>query len=165
MKTKEKPRMYHTLNDLKEPTRAEVITLLGVSLGTVLDLYTQVKQAHWNVKGPHFMPYHELFDGIATKLIDYVDLLAERITALGGVARGTAREAVKASLLPEYPLEISDGTDHINAVAVRLAAFGKHVREMVDRTAALGDIGTADIYTEISRESDKQLWFIESHIQ
>jgi starvation-inducible DNA-binding protein len=157
--------LYPTLNDLPEEIRAQVIEILNHSLASSLDLKTQVKQAHWNVKGPQFIQLHELFDTMATEMEDFVDTVAERVTALGGTAYGTARMAVAASILPEYPSDIRDGQDHVKALANRYAAYAKLVRENIGKTDDLGDADTADLFTGISRAIDKTLWFLESHLQ
>ncbi len=160
-----KQRLYPTRIDLPETTRAQVIDSLNHSLATTLDLKTQVKQAHWNVKGLDFYQLHELFDEMATELEEYIDMIAERVTALGGTAMGTARLAVADSILPEYPIEIVDGIDHIVALADRYAPYAKLLRQGIDQTGELGDADTADLYTEISRDIDKRLWFLEAHLQ
>lgn len=157
--------MYPTLNDLPEEIRVQVIEILNNSLASTLDLKTQVKQAHWNVKGPHFIQLHELFDTMATEMEDFVDTVAERVTALGGTAYGTARMAAESSILPEYPSDIRDGQEHVRALAKRYATFGGLVRGNIDKTASLGDADTADLYTGVSRAIDKTLWFLESHLQ
>lgn len=157
--------LHETRNDIKEGTREELIGLLNQRLADATDLKTQVKQAHWNVKGMSFISLHELFDQIASQVDTYVDDLAERITALGGTALGTARIAAQNSTLPEYPIEIADGADHIDALATVLADFGRKVRADIDKVDELGDAGTADLLTGISRAVDKQLWFVEAHLQ
>lgn len=157
--------LHSTRIDLPANTRSQVIAILNQSLASTLDLKTQVKQAHWNVKGMDFYQLHELFDDMASELEEYVDLLAERVTALGGTALGTARIAASKSELAEYPLEILDGKDHIVALADRYAAYGKTLRDNIDETGDLGDADTADLYTEVSRAIDKRLWFLEAHLQ
>lgn len=157
--------MYSTRIDIPENTRVRMSELLNTTLAATLDLWTQVKQAHWNVKGMNFYQLHLLFDEVATVVYEYIDLVAERITAVGGEAHGTARESAKTSFLPEYPtLPISE-KDHTIAVAERLAAYGKHIRDSIAKTNELGDPTTNDLYVEISREIDKKLWFIEAHLQ
>src|SRR5215475_5597905 len=153
------PTMYETENDLRKDTRAEVIDILNQRLADVIDLQTQLKQAHWNVKGPHFIGLHELFDKIAEEVESYVDMIAERIVQLGGVAQGTVRVAASRSRLEEYPLDIADGAAHVEAVARALSTFGREARMSIDETDALGDADTADIFTEVSRGIDKWLWF------
>ena len=157
-------RFYSTRIDLPLDSRQKLVTILSESLATSLDLKTQAKQAHWNVKGLDFLQLHELFDELATELEGYVDLIAERITALGGTPLGTARIAATSSLLPEYPFDIVDGVEHITALADRYGIFAKHVRDAIAKTDDLGDADTADLYTEISREIDKRLWFLEAHL-
>jgi starvation-inducible DNA-binding protein len=157
--------MFKTKNDLPEATRVKVIELLNARLADCKDLQTQTKQAHWNVKGPNFIGLHELFDKINEEVDEYVDEIAERAVQLGGVAEGTARVVAKRSSLPEYPLNIADGRSHVEALSSALAAFGKGARKAINETNDLGDLDTADLFTEVSRGIDKWLWFVEAHIQ
>ncbi|MDB9313570.1 DNA starvation/stationary phase protection protein Dps [Spirulina sp. CS-785/01] len=157
-------KFYPTRIDLSADIRSTVVATLSQSLATTLDLKTQVKQAHWNVKGMEFYSLHLLFDEMAGELEEFVDMVAERITALGAVANGTARVAANNSILEEYPLTIVDGVDHVTALAERYAAYAKHVREAIASTDEAGDADTADLYTEISRAIDKRLWFLEAHL-
>jgi starvation-inducible DNA-binding protein len=162
--SKAKSGFYPTRIDLSADVRSQVCELLNQTLAATLDLKTQTKQAHWNVKGMSFYQLHELFDELAGELEGYVDMVAERVTALGGTALGTARIAAAESILPEYPLDAVDGAEHVAALAERFAAYGKHVREAIDTTDELGDADTADLYTEISRTVDMRLWFLEAHL-
>ena len=159
------PRFYKTANDIPQKRRAQINCLLNQRLADAVDLQTQIKQAHWNVKGPHFIGLHELFDEIHEGVESYVDLIAERVVELGGVAEGTARVAASRSRLGEYPLAIADGSAHVSAVSKALSAFGLQAREAIDQTGKLEDADTADIFTEISRGIDKWLWFVEAHGQ
>jgi starvation-inducible DNA-binding protein len=157
--------MYTTKNDLSESIRTKVVQLLNARLADAIDLQTQMKQAHWNVKGPSFIALHELFDKINEEVEDYVDLIAERVVQLGDIALGTARSIAQRSQLKEYPLSISSGRDHVEAVANALATFGKAARAAIDASDELRDKDTADIFTEVSRGIDKWLWFVEAHLQ
>lgn len=157
--------LYPTRIDIPEQARTEIISLLNQSLAATLDLKTQTKQAHWNVKGMDFYQLHEMFDEIAGELEEFIDLIAERVTALGGLAMGTARVAASESILPEYPLETVEGKAHIVALADRFAIYGKHLREAIATTSELNDADTSDLYTEVSRVIDKRLWFLEAHLQ
>ena len=157
--------LHETKIDLAKGKREKLIGILNQSLADAADLKSQAKQAHWNVKGPNFIALHELFDRVATELDTHVDDLAERITTLGGVAMGTVRLAAENSSLAEYPHEISDGTAHVDALSTALSDFGKKVRKNIDATDELGDKDTADLYTGISRNVDKLLWFVEAHNQ
>jgi len=160
-----KQHLYPTRIDMPAETRSQIVGLLNATLATTLDLKTQVKQAHWNVKGMDFYQLHLLFDEMATELEDYVDTVAERVTALGGLAVGTARTAAADSILPEFPFDILDGKEYVTALADRYAPYAKHLRVAIDKTGELGDADTADLYTEISRTIDKRLWFLEAHLQ
>jgi starvation-inducible DNA-binding protein len=164
-KTNEEPTLYETLNDLPKPARVELNELLNQRLADAIDLQSQLKQAHWNVKGPNFIGLHKLFDEIYESVADYVDMLAERVVQLGGVAEGTIRVAAARSRLDEYPLAQADGAAHIIAVSKGLATFGREVRLSIDEAAELEDADTADLFTEISRGIDKWLWFVEAHSQ
>ena len=157
--------MFKTKNDLSEATRVKAIELLNARLADCKDLQTQIKQAHWNVKGPHFIALHELFDKINDDVEEYVDEIAERAVQLGGVAEGTARVVAKRSSLPEYPLNAADGHSHVEALSSALAAFGKSARQAIEQANELGDLDTADLFTEVSRGVDKWLWFVEAHLQ
>jgi starvation-inducible DNA-binding protein len=157
--------MHRTKNDLPEPARSKVVELCNARLADAIDLQTQTKQAHWNVRGPHFFELHELFDDVNEDVEEYVDLIAERVVQLGGNAMGTARLVAQRSSLPEYPHAISTGRDHVDALSSALAAFGKSVRQAIDTADDLEDADTADIFTEISRGSDKWLWMVEAHLQ
>ena len=157
--------MFKTKNDLSEATRVKAIELLNARLADCIDLQTQTKQAHWNVKGPNFIALHELFDQINEDVEDYVDDIAERAVQLGGVAEGTARMAAKRSSLAEYSAKAVDGHSHVEALSSALAAFGTAARKGIDQADELGDLDTADLFTEVSRRIDKWLWFVEAYLQ
>ncbi|MEN9216996.1 MAG: DNA starvation/stationary phase protection protein Dps [Gloeomargarita sp. HHBFW_bins_162] len=164
MPTQVKPTLYPTRLDLPAEVRAQVIAILNQALANTFDLYSQTKQAHWNVKGSDFYALHELFDEMAGELLGYVDELAERVTALAGVALGTVRTVAQTSQLAEYPLDAVTGKDHLMALADRYAQYAKFVRQAIDQTTELGDADTADLFTGISRMADKRLWFLEAHL-
>jgi starvation-inducible DNA-binding protein len=157
--------MYETENDIAKNRRSELNALMNQRLASAVDLQTQLKQAHWNVKGPSFMGLHELFDKADEAVESYVDMIAERIVQLGGIAEGTVRVAASRSRLPEYPLEIADGMAHVEAVARALSTFGQEARTTIDEADELDDADTADLFTEVSRGIDKWLWFVEAHSQ
>ena len=157
--------MFKTKNDLSEEVRAKAVELLNARLADCIDLQTQTKQAHWNVKGPNFIALHELFDKINEDVEDYVDDIAERTVQLGGVAEGTARRVAERSSLSEYPAKAVDGRSHVEALSSALAAFAKAARQAIDQSADLGDLDTADLFTEVSRGIDKWLWFVEAHLE
>jgi len=160
-----KEKLYPTRNNLPENSRSQVIALLNRRLADAIDLQTQSKQAHWNVKGPSFIALHKLFDEVYAAVEEYVDLLAERIVQLGGVAEGTARTTAERSELDEYPITIASGEDHVKALSAALSGFGSRIRFAIAEVDELEDADSVDICTEISRGVDKWLWFVEAHGQ
>ena len=155
--------MHFTKNDLAQDTRVAIISLCNARLADAIDLQTQCKQAHWNVRGTTFIALHELFDSINEAVEDFVDLIAERAAQLGGAVEGTARTVARRSTLAEYP-QARGSRDHVDALSSALAAFGKSIRAASDESGRLGDATTADIFTEVSRGIDKWLWFVEAHL-
>jgi starvation-inducible DNA-binding protein len=157
--------LYATKNPLPGDVRARAVELLNSRLADCVDLQSQCRQAHWNVKGPHFIGLHKLFDDIYEEAGEYVDLIAERVVQLGGIAEGTVRVASQRSSLTEYPLVLSSGEDHVNALSDVLAQFSGKAREAIEELDDLEDPDSADILTEVSRGVDKWLWFVEAHQQ
>ena len=157
---------FDTRIDIPAETREQLVALLNARLADNFDLYSQLKQAHWSVRGGDFIQLHELYDTIAESVLGFVDELAERATALGGLATGTVRMAADATSLDEYPLDAIAGEETVHVVADRLAAYGASVREAIEVTDSdLGDMDTSDLFVEISRAIDKHLWFVEAHLQ
>ena len=158
-------RMHETSNDLPKATRVRMVELLNARLADSVVIHMQMKQAHWNVKGPNFIGLHKLFDEIYEATEGYVDMIAERAVMLGGIVHGTAKAAVASSKLPDYPDGISTGVAHVEAVTKALAAYGSEIRDAIDKADDLQDADTADLFTAVSRGVDKWLWFVEAHIQ
>ncbi len=154
-----------TRNDLPESARKQLIPLLNAHLADGIDLALQAKQAHWNVKGPHFLPLHELFDKLYDEAAEWNDLVAERGVQLGGIAEGTLQSVSAKTRLSAYKVELTSGRDHLEALTDALATYARSTREAIEAATRGGDADTADLFTEISRASDKMLWFFESHLQ
>jgi starvation-inducible DNA-binding protein len=157
--------MYPTKNSFPEKSRIQIAGMLQEHLANALDLNTQVKQAHWNVKGPDFVSLHKMFDEVAEGVEGSVDQIAERIVQLGGVAEGTLKTAAKRSRLPEYALTLSTGAQHVGAVATALAYFGESIRSAINLSNEVQDQVTSDLLTEVVRNADKYLWLVEAHAQ
>ena len=158
-------KSFPTHNDLDEETREQMIVLLNQQLADTFDLFSQTKQAHWNVKGPQFYQLHLLYDTLAEGVEEYVDTIAERATALGGVAAGTARMAAGSTRLPEFPDSAVDGMASVKAVVERYANLAASTRAAIDEADDCGDADTADLFTQFSRDLDKWVYFLESHLQ
>ncbi len=160
-----KQALHKTRIDLDSETREQLIALLNQQLADTFDLYSQTKQAHWNVKGAQFFQLHELFDKLATDLLVHVDDIAERATTLGGTALGTSKMAAKTSRLEDYPATVFGGQESLETLIDRYATLAASTREAIDTSDGLGDADTADLFTGISRTMDKSLWFLEAHLQ
>lgn len=156
---------HPTLIDLKSNTKKAVVELLNARLADAIDLALLTKQAHWNVKGPHFIAIHEMLDGFRTTLDGHVDTIAERAVQIGGQAYGTVQAVAEKTALKPYPVEISKTKDHLAALIERYGAVANAVRAAIDEADEAGDADTADIFTAFSRDLDKSLWFLEAHTQ
>lgn len=158
-------QLVKTSIDLPRKTRDPMIDLLNQQLADTFDLYSQLKQAHWNVKGAQFIALHKLYDDLAEESLEHGDMIAERATALGGVAHGTARMAAANTRLAEFPDGPIDSLASVKALVERYAAYAESTRQAVDAAEKASDMGTSDLFTEIVRAADKNLWFLEAHLQ
>ncbi len=158
-------RLHKTNNNLKNNAKAVSMEILQARLADGIDLGLITKQAHWNLKGPQFIGVHLMLDTFRKAQDEWVDMMAERITMLGGTARGTAQAVTEGTSLPPYPTDIYQIADHIAALVERYAACANAVRQNIEDTDEAGDMDTADLLTEVSRGLDKQLWFLEAHTQ
>ncbi len=158
-------RMYKSSVGEIEANRQAIVALLNARLADSADLRSQVKWAHWNVKGMHFIQLHELFDSVAAHLEDQTDTIAERIVTLGGVANGTVREAAAKSGLKEADLTASDGASQLKWLVHNVAHHANALRQAINESDDLGDKITSDLFTTVTRELDKDLWFLEAHLQ
>lgn len=155
---------YTSRLDLSNHIRRQAIALLQARLSDALDLEAQTKQAHWNVKGPQFIQLHDLFDRVHSVAEEFADTIAERIVALGGIADGRVQSTAATTTLLEYALHAAGGEAHLKAISDALAHFGARIRTDIELAASAGDAVTADLFTQLSRETDKQLWFVEAHL-
>jgi len=157
--------MHHTKNSLSEKDRVELIPMLNTTLASLIDLYTQVKQAHWNVKGQGFFAVHELLDDVAEQVEEHVDIVAERAVMLGGTALGTLEKARENTQLRTYPVDIYAIKDHIEHLTHNIAILSESAREYLKDAEQRGDIATSDVYVALLKTLDKNLWFLEAHVQ
>lgn len=163
--TASQTQLYSTKIDIAEDARKELVGILNQQLADTFDLYSQTKQAHWNIKGEDFYSLHKFYDDLAESIEAYVDTIAERVTALGGIALGTVRMVATSSTLDELTPDIVSGMDTLKALIDRYAAYAASTRQALARAGELGDPTSEDLFTEISREIDKNLYFLESHVQ
>ncbi len=150
--------------DLSPELRTKIGSFLNPYLASVIDLQCQFRQAHWNVKGPNFIALHKLFEEMGDDFVEHADTIAERITSLGGTAEGTIQVVATHTMLNAYSLQITSGRDHVESLANQVALLGKYTRHAIEEANELGDADTADLLTGLSRDLDKKLWFLESHL-
>ncbi len=158
-------KLFHSTIDLSSDVRSSIVSLLNAALADLTDLKSQTKYAHWNVKGPNFFSLHELFDKLAEGFDGQIDDVAERIAALGGIAYGTVRNAAANSSLDEFPEQLARDFEYVEVLAQRFTVAASAIRASIDRAGQLGDQGTADLLTGISRELDKNAWFLAAHLR
>jgi starvation-inducible DNA-binding protein len=155
---------FKTKNDLSPKTRAKSAELLNQALANCSDLYSQTKQAHWNLRGPRFYQFHLLFDRLAEEILEkHLDVIAERVSSLGEIAKGTVRDAAKHSMLKEFPTEPAGDERYLDALIERWGVAANATRKAVDDSDKAGDKDTADLLTAVSRDLDEGLWLLEAH--
>lgn len=140
------------------------MTLLNEQLASALDLYLRVRQSHWNVRGPQFFARHELFDQLGDHLHEMADNIAERIGALGGLARGAVKNVAAESELPDDNQDMGDVTSHIRALVHCYSAFAAQLRRGLDASEAWNDPVSEDVLIETLRAVEKDMWFLDSHL-
>ena len=164
-KTTTVKRMYETRIALPAEVKEKVVEVMQERLAEALDMYSQAKFAHWNVKGVNFYQLHLVFDSVADHIFPQIDSIAERLTQLGGVANGTVRQAASVSKIPEYNVELVNGMDHVCALADALGHYCKELREASDKIDEIGDEPTSDFFKQLVVEAEEQLYFLESHLE
>lgn len=162
--TPEQVKLYHSRIDLPEDVRRQIIPALQTTLFATIDLKWQIKQAHWNVKGPDFIALHKLFDELSVEIDEYADETAERITALAGHAIGNIRRGAQGSPLGELRDDVNQAMELLGQVSDRYSEYAKLLRENINLAEDLEDKGSADLFTGISRQVDQRLWFLEAHL-
>jgi len=156
---------FKTHNDVSSNSKSISIAILNERLADAIDLALLTKQAHWNIKGPQFIALHEMIDGFRTDLDEHIDTMAERVVQLGGTAIGITQAVAHSTTLTPYPTDIYAAGDHLVALTERYAKVASAVRAAIDKTDNAGDVDTADLFTSFSRALDKNLWFLEAHLQ
>lgn len=160
-----RPVPYRSPSRLSPEARTSVAAALGARLADGLDLHSQIKEAHWNVKGPHFAALHPLYETFATALAGFNDQLAERAVTLGARVSGTARQVARSSALPEWPAETVRDLDTVQALAERLEAYLDGVRDARAVAEREGDQDTVDLLTTVVEEFEKDAWFLRATLE
>jgi starvation-inducible DNA-binding protein len=159
------PTFYRSPSHLPEDARVKIAETLNARLAEGLDLHSQIKVAHWNIKGPQFASLHPLFETFAVSLATRNDTLAERAVTLGAKAYGTVRHAAKTSRLPEYPQETTRDLEHVKLLAERFEKYLEGARESRAVAEKNGDTDTVDLLTGIITEFEKNAWFLRASLE
>lgn len=165
MSPKTVKRFYKNRVALPDDVKQKVVEAMNVTLAASLDMYSQAKYAHWNVKGVNFYQLHLVFDAVAKTIFKQIDAIAERITQLGGTANGTVRMSAGSSPIPPYNVEALSGPDHLTALANSLGVYAKELREASDKVEDYGDGPTSDFYNQLIVDAEEELYFLESHLE
>ena len=158
-------RFYKNRVALPDDVKKKVVDAMNVTLAASLDMYSQAKYAHWNVKGVNFYQLHLVFDDVAKTIFKQIDAIAERITQLGGTANGTVRMSAASSPIPPYNVDALSGPDHVSALADSLGVYAKELREASEKVDEFGDGPTSDFYNQLIVDAEEELYFLESHLE
>jgi starvation-inducible DNA-binding protein len=160
---------FGTLRDmpiaLDEEARQESCELLNQILADSVILYNHYKKYHWLVAGHTFYQLHLLFDKHAEEQLELIDLLAERVQSLGGIAVGDPRHVAELTKIERPP----DGAEEVPAMISRLLEAHEiiigEVREAIEATDKNRDMGSNDLLAgDVLRTHEKQVWFDAEHL-
>jgi starvation-inducible DNA-binding protein len=158
-------KLYKSPSPLAEATRSKIAETLNARLADGLDLHSQIKVAHWNIKGPQFAALHPLFETFAVSLAAHNDNIAERAVTLGGRAFGTVRHVAGTSRLPEYPQETTRDLEHVKLLAERIEVYLGGLRESRGVAEQSGDTDSVDLMTTVITEFEKHAWFLRASLE
>jgi starvation-inducible DNA-binding protein len=157
--------MFKSPSPLPEKARTQIAETLNARLADGLDLHSQIKVAHWNIKGPQFAALHPLFETFAVALATFNDTIAERAVTLGAKAYGTVRHVAKASKLPDYPQETTRDLDHVKLLVERFETYLTGLRESRKVAEENGDTDTEDMLTVVITDFEKNDWFLRASLE
>lgn len=157
--------MKNSPSQLPADVRKKLCDALRGVLTDGLDLHSQIKVAHWNIKGPQFAALHPLFDTFATDLAVHNDTIAERILTLGGLAVGTARHIAKNSRLADYPQEVTRDLEHVKLLAERIGTWLVGARACRDLAVEHKDDDTNSMLTDAVTMFEKHAWFLHATLE
>ena len=157
--------MYRSPSHLSESARQSIVDQLNARLADGLDLHSQIKVAHWNIKGPQFAALHPLFETFALALANFNDSIAERAVTLGGKAYGTVRHVAKASRISDYPQETTRDLEHVRLLAERFESYLAELRASRTVAESQADTDTVDLFTTVVTEFEKSAWFLRASLE
>jgi starvation-inducible DNA-binding protein len=150
---------------LPAQARTASCRLLNEILADSMVLYAMYKKHHWLVAGPTFYQLHLLFDKHAEEQNELVDLLAERVQSLGGIAVGDPRHAAELTTIERPP----DGAEEVAVMIDRMLRAHEtviaKVRKAIKTTEESGDWGSNDLLmSDVLRRHELQVWFLAEHV-
>ncbi len=154
--------MYKSPTPLPEKVRRKIASSLNERLVDGLDLHSQIKVAHWNIRGPLYATLHPLFETFAVSLATHNDSIAERAVTLGSSVSGTARYVAKHSALQDYPAGTTKDLDHVRLLADRIEKYLVGLRQTRDLGEKEDDVDSVDLLTSIITEFEKHVWFLRA---
>jgi starvation-inducible DNA-binding protein len=150
---------------LSNEARAESCQLLNEILADSMILYALYKKHHWLVAGPTFYQLHLLFDKHAEEQTEIIDLLAERVQSLGGIAVGDPRHAAELTTIDRAPNGAEDVPAMIHRTLDAHETILEKVRDAIDKTEKNSDWGSNDLLMgDVLRRNELQVWFIAEHV-
>jgi starvation-inducible DNA-binding protein len=150
---------------LAEVARAESCQLLNEILADSMILYALYKKHHWLVAGPTFYQLHLLFDKHAEEQTEIIDLLAERVQSLGGIAVGDPRHAAELTTIDRPPNGAEDVPAMIHRTLDAHETILEKVRAAIDKTEKNSDWGSNDLLmSDVLRRHELQVWFVAEHV-
>ena len=158
-------RMYKNRVALPDDVKKQVVEEMSKTLAASLDMYSQAKFAHWNVKGLNFYQLHLVFDDTAKTIFKQIDKIAERFILIGGIAIGTVWYSSATSEIPPYNVDAISGPEHLEALANALGTYCALLRDVSDKVDEIGDSPTSDFYNQLIVDSEEELYFLESHME
>jgi starvation-inducible DNA-binding protein len=156
--------MYASHLDFPETACTDIITFLKARLADAFDLAALMKQAYWTLRDSSSRGRCELFEACHDEMDECIDSLARRIATLSGVAECSVRTTMLNSSTGKYPLRTRRGEQHETAIRMVLARFGRAVRADIDQAAEVGDAGTVNVLSDVSRKVDTQLWVAKAQL-
>jgi starvation-inducible DNA-binding protein len=150
---------------LPDTAKSKSCALLNEILADSMVLYSLYKKHHWLVAGPTFYQLHLLFDKHAEEQTELIDLLAERVQSLGGIAVGDPRHAAELTTIPRPPDGAEDVTVMIDRTLVAHETVIRKVRTAIKATETSEDWGSNDLLMgDVLRRHELQVWFLAEHV-
>lgn len=155
-------KLMETKNVLPEGARVVVAEALEQLVYDTVDFWSQMKTAHWNLRGPRFLELHQFFDLLAQRLEKAADKISERAVQLGCHAQGTVRESAKCSRMPDFGQKLYDEKAAVPGLIRRYGIYTEWLKQATEVAFKEGDQVTANMLITMMEKFDKDLWMLEA---